>query len=397
VGKVIYIVGGGGGQLSLVREAKRLGHRVVVSDINENPPCRSEADYFERVDTVDRTGSLAVARKYKVDGVITDQTDAAVPTVALIAEQLGLPGIGFETALRFTNKELMRRTMAGDQLVNIPESQYYDNTHAAVEFVNKSERPPQYWIVKPVNSQGSKGVNRLTGLDDIGKFQDAITESRDKGILLEEFIEGDEYSVDAFVKGGIVHSLAINKKFHYPQNECLAFRNTYLGDIPRTTENALFAANQATILRLGLRNGSTHGEYKVRGNEIYLMEIAARGGGGNISGKIIPFLTDFNPSTALIHTCLDEDFAVIFSIYQDRFAVMRFFDFDSGTLKSIAYDKERSKTLLHFELNVATGSIIQPIRNSRDRPGYFIVADFDRSVVLENERAFLSSFNLVYT
>lgn len=397
VGKVVYIVGGGSNQLSLVHEAKRLGHRVVVSDINENPPCRSEADYFERVDTVDRAGSLVVARKYKVDGVITDQTDAAVPTVALIAEELGLPGIGFETALRFTNKELMRRTMAGDQLVKIPESQYFDNTHGAVEFVDKSGRPPRYWIVKPVNSQGSKGVNRLTGLDDISKFQDAITESRDKGILVEEFIEGDEYSVEAFVKDGIVHNLAVTKKFHYPQNECIDFRNTYLGDIPRTTENALFAANQATILRLGLRDGSTHGEFKVSGNEIYLMEIAARGGGGNISGKIIQFLTDFNPSTALIHTCLDEAFDVIFSDYQDRFAVMRFFDFEPGTLKSITYDYEFSKTLLHFELNVIAGSIIRPIHNSRDRPGYFIIADFDRSVVLEHERVFLSSFDLAYT
>lgn len=395
--KVIYVIGGGSNQLSLVHEAKCLGHRVVVSDINENPPCRGEADYFEQVDTVDRTASLAVAKKYKVDGVITDQTDAAVPTVALIAEELGLPGIGFETALRFTNKELMRRTMSGDSLVNIPESQYYENGHDAIEFANKSERHPQYWIVKPVNSQGSKGVNRLTGLDDMAKIQDAITESRGKGILLEEFIEGDEYSVEAFVKGGVVHNLAVTKKFHYPQNECIDFRNTYLGDIPRTTESALFAANQATILRLGLRNGSTHGEYKVRGNAIYLMEIAARGGGGNISGKIIPFLTDFNPSTALIHTCLGEDFDVAFSNYQDRYAVMRFFDFARGTLKSIAYDKERSKTLLHFELAVTSGSVIRPIHNSRDRPGYFIVADFDRSAVLENERAFLSSFDLVYT
>lgn len=395
--KVVYIVGGGSNQLSLVHEAKRLGHHVVVSDINENPPCRSVADNFEQIDTVDRTGSLMVARRYKVDGVVTDQTDAAVPTVALIAEELGLPGIGFETALRFTNKELMRRTMAGDRAVSIPESQYYENTHNAIEFANQSGRPPQYWIVKPVNSQGSKGVNRLTGVDDILKFQDAMTESRGKGILLEEFIEGDEYSVEAFVKGGIVHNLAVTKKFHYPQNECIDFRNTYLGDIPQTTESALFTANQATILRLGLRNGSTHGEYKVSGNAIYLMEIAARGGGGNISGKIIPFLTDFNPSTALIKACLGEDFDIVFLNYQDRFAVMRFFDFPSGTLESIAYDSDRSKSLLHFELNVTSGSVIRPIHNSRDRPGYFIVADLDRSVVLENERAFLSSFNLVYT
>lgn len=394
--KIVYIVGGGSNQLSLVREAKRLGHCVVVSDVNENPPCRGEADYFERVDTVDRSGSLLVARKYRVDGVMTDQTDAAVPTVALIAEELGLVGIGFETALRFTNKELMRRTMAGDGLVKIPESQYFENIHDAVEFVNNSERPPQYWIVKPVNSQGSKGVNRLSGLEDTSKIQNAISESRGKGILLEEFIEGDEYSVEAFVQSGLVHNLAVTKKFHYPQNECIDFRNTYLGDIPQTTEDALFDANQATVLRLGLRDGSTHGEFKIKGNEIYLMEIAARGGGGNISGKIIPFLTNFDPSNALIRTCLGESFEVAYSYYQDRFAVMHFFDFDIGILESITYDRERSESLLHFELNVTGGSVIRPIRNSRDRPGYFIVANLDRSVVLENERFFLSSFNLVY-
>src|SRR5712692_8200909 len=94
--KLIHIVGGGFNQVPLVEGAKAMGFRVLVTDMYKDPPARALADHCEQIDTANKEDTLKCAKKYGIDYVVTDMTDAAVPTVAYIAENLGLPGIGHE-------------------------------------------------------------------------------------------------------------------------------------------------------------------------------------------------------------------------------------------------------------------------------------------------------------
>ncbi len=393
---LVHVVAGGVNQLPLVRAAKDLGHRVLVTDMYPDPPCRAESDLFVQMDVVDRAGTLAVARRHAVQGVVTDQTDAAVPTVALIAEELDLPGIGFETALRFTNKELMRLSLTGCQDVRLPGCTFFEEMAPALDYASSEESPTGQWIVKPVNSQGSRGVARLGEGDDERLLLRAFDASRQKGVLIEEYIGGDEYSVEAFIAGGIYHNLAVTRKFHYAQNDCIDERNTYLGDVPSDIEEALFRANDEIAGRLEPGICSMHTEYKVQDGTVYLIETAARGGGGNISGKLLPFLTDFEPCRALVQAAMGEPIDTPFGDYRTRFAVMRFFNFEPGVLGSIDFDRDVAEGLLHFELDVGPGSEIRSISDSRDRPGYFIVAGDDAEQVEHDEQAFLDTFVLGY-
>jgi carbamoyl-phosphate synthase large subunit len=363
----------------------------------EHPPCRQEADHFLQIDIVNREGTLAAARKFQIDGVVTDQTDIGVPTVALVAEELGLPGIGFEKALCFTNKELMRRSLAGCEGFQLPESHFFDDVESGQEFVLSQTVSPDFWITKPVNSQGSRGVARLLNENWVEQLERAHSSSRRAGILLEEYIDGDEYSVESFVLDNSTYNLAVTRKYHYSDGRCIDERNTYLDDVPIGVEEALYYATDKIVERLKPGSCSMHTEYMVSGSEVFLMETAARGGGGNISGKIIPFLTGFEPNTALVNLAISREIDISYSSYRDSYAVMRFFNFDPGVVTTITYDQELADQMLHFELGLSGGSLIRTVADCDDRPGYFVAASSNRETVLTQEALLLESVVISYT
>ena len=397
--KLIHIVGGGFHQVALVEVAKAMGFRILVTDMYKNPPARALADDFEQIDTTDKENTLKCAKKYGIDYVVTDMTDAAVPTVAYIAEDLGLQGIGYETALRFTNKYVMRKALQEGFAAHLPEGRYFERAEDAVRFYRDSHHEHAD-VVKPINSQGSRGVFVLDkdGVDSEELIYAAFAESRERGILLERFVPGAEYSAETFVRDGKVHNLTLTKKYHYSQNPCIDERNTFLGDVAPELEKAIFALNEKIVLALGLRFGNTHAEYKVNSSGIYLMEIAARSAGGSIGGKIIPFLTEFDCLRALLHVLTDRPFEIAIQDYRKRFAVLKFFNFPVGRVKRIFVNKNITRDLMVFTLTdyLEEGGYVKPIKDSRDRLGYFVVNGIDREEVLRWEKQAETAVQLEY-
>lgn len=395
--KLIHIVGGGFNQVPLVKKALSKNLSVLVTDSNDNPPAREFASFFEKVDTTAREDTLAVTTRYRADFVLTDMTDVAVPTVAYIAEKLSLPGIGYETSLRFTNKYVMRKALVADLRQHIPESRYFENPQDAIEGLKSLDSSKKY-VVKPINSQGSKGVEVLSPIASEARRMiiDAAAESRDRGVLIEDFVEGFEYSVESFVKAGEVHNLTLTKKFHYKDNPCLDVRNTFLGDVSEDLEQALFAVNRSIIKSLGLSFGLTHAEYKIDNDKIYLIEIAARGAGGSISSHIVPYLTGFDTLGSLIDLHTGQSFDLQIADYKKKFAVLKFFDFLPGTLKKVLINKAILEQSLVHTLDIKPGDTLRVPRDSRDRCGYFVVHGEDREQVLKKEKLLDSCVQVEY-
>lgn len=389
----VLVVGGGANQVPLVRLAQEMGHRVVVTDMNQDPPCRAVANYFARVDTTDHIGTLAVARAHGVTAVVTDQTDAAVPTVAFVAEDLGLTGIGYEVALRFSNKFVSRTFLQQHVPWLLPSFAFFDSEVAAQQHMRTMA---EVAVVKPINSQGSKGVAILNAATASHAISHAFVESRGRGVLIEEFIEGHEYSVEAYASDGKVHNLAVTRKYHYENNPCIDVRNTYLGDVDPTIQEALYRANTAVIEALGLPFGSTHAEYMVSGDRVTLMEIACRGGGGGISTHLIPYLTGFEPNRSLLSQLTNQPVVISYEDYRNRFAVLKFFEFRPGVVARVTKSIGDFPGLLSIELNIHPGQTLKPVMSSRDRPGFFIVVGDDRWHVLDRERRIQERVHIEY-
>ncbi len=384
--KIIHILGASLNQVELIKTAQRLGYKVLVSDMYENPPGKEFADFFEQADTTDLDGTFEIAKKYNIAAICTDQTDVAVTTVAYIAEKLNLKGIGYDVALRFTNKNLMRsflsEYLSDDYKGNIPGFKFFSNAQDAFKSVSElfDKFTNHALIVKPINSQGSKGVAKLVKGEADSLLQEkiniAMSESHGSGILIESFIAGYEVAVESFVEDGEIYPLCISKKDHYQANPCLDQRVEFLGDISVDLEKKLFALNSEVIKTLGQSFGLNHSEYMIANGKPYLMETAARGAGSNVSGKIVPFLTRFNTNEALINSLFNIPNNINIANYRERFAVLEFFNLNSAktvTIKAIDIDPELYKLSEELRLNVNLGDSIDGVADSRARVGQLIL------------------------
>jgi len=389
---LIHILGGGLWQLPTIRKAKALGYRVLVSDMYPNPPGFALADLHEQVDITDREATLKVAERHQIDGIICDTTDVGVPTMAYVAEKLGLPGIGLETALNFTNKYRMRDLTSKAGLANPPFRKATTLAKA------RGFGFPLPFVVKPVDSQSSRGVHVIRNSDEIDySILDALKNSRSGEIIVEGFLDGIEVTVESVVVAGRVHTVGISDKDHYAHRPEVANRLTYPAAFPVAILQSITNLNAAVVAALGLKNGVTHAEYMVVGETPYLVEIAARGAGSYVYSDIGPYLAGVDIPSAYLQYAVGGDFTATPDEIS-RAANLAFFDFPAGKVKGI-YGVEAAKTLpgVHtILLEFSPGDFIQPPNDDRSRIGLVVVFGNTRDQVLATTRQVMETVKVTY-
>ena len=176
----ILIVGAGTFQLPIVQRAS-LDYEVLLAAPAIDDRFRKYISGSLIADVRDKEAVLDFAIKNKVSGVITDQTDIAVCTVAYVAEKMGLPGIGYETGRLFTNKALMRKRLIELGIGILP----YREVSSAEEAAEFFRECGSSVILKPLDTQGSRGVSRCTTCEDIEeKFAEAAKWSGSGRVIL---------------------------------------------------------------------------------------------------------------------------------------------------------------------------------------------------------------------
>lgn len=280
----ILIIGAGDFQLPLVQRAS-LSYNVllaapVVSDMFK--PYIKDAFL---VDVRDKERILDYARKNSVCGVITDQTDIAVRSVAYVAEQMGLPGIGYETGCLFTDKSMMRARMAELGIKLLPN-----------RTVSSLEEAEAYYseiggnvIIKPLDTQGSRGVQVCRSASELAsKYEEASRWSSNRDVLIERFATGREFVVEGLTVDYEFRNLCIGDTLYFDLPDAFAAKSRIF---PTVADDALrqrvLDLNTEIITGFGLKQGITHSEFIMDGDDIYLIETAARGGGVFISSDLI--------------------------------------------------------------------------------------------------------------
>ena len=284
--KNILIIGAGDFQLPLVQRAS-LSYNVllaapVVSDVFK--PYIADALL---IDVRDKEGILAYAREKSICGVITDQTDIAVRSVAYVAENLGLPGIGYETGCLFTDKSLMRKRMAelGIKLLPNRTVSSFDEALAYYREIGGNV------IIKPLDTQGSRGVQICRSEEELeAKYAEAARWSSNHNVLIERFATGREFLVEGLSLDYEFRNLCIGDTLYFDLPDAFAAKSRIF---PTEADDGLrqrvLDLNTKIITGFGLKQGLTHSEYIMDGDDIYLIETAARGGGVFISSDLIHY------------------------------------------------------------------------------------------------------------
>jgi biotin carboxylase len=388
------ILGGSRWQLGIIQAAKLLGLRVVVADISADAPGKGIADEFVQIDTNDREGLAEVVRRRRAGLVLAEQTDRLVPVAGYLNDKLGLPGIDEATAVRFTNKRAMRDALQ-DADVPMPKYRSVSSRAGAVEAVRWTGLPA---IVKPLRAQSSIGVTLATSLEEAGAAYETAHElGKSDEVLVEEFVDGLEVTVEGISIDGTCTILAMSEKAHYAHRPCVARLLAYPPRLPEETLRRLEQTAKRIVEHLGLQNGLSHAEYRVRGGKPYLVEVAARGGGNGIASVIVPHISGIDTYALIIRRLLGE--RVVLPAVSMRAAILEFFDFAPGTVAGI----EGKQTCIEqrlaqvLDLSYQPGDVIHAATDDRNRPGFFITLGDTRDQVDSNAAAIKSLIKVRYT
>jgi biotin carboxylase len=291
--KRILMLGAGFMQGVAIRCAKSRGWDVVVVDGNPAAPCASLADRFEPIDLKDRESLAAFAKSLMasggLDGVFTAATDFSA-SVSYVAEACGLPGHSFEAALNASDKVRMRARfdragVPSPAFIGIGES---DRADAASLVASRGIAFPL--VVKPADNMGARGCRKVDGSESLDvAIADAIRYSRTRTAIVEEYMDGPEFSLEALVYDGVIRMAGFADRHIFFPPYFIEMGHTIPSDLSEENKRALVDAFSKGIRALGLSHGVAKGDVKLTPKGPMIGEIAGRLSGGYMSGWTFPY------------------------------------------------------------------------------------------------------------
>jgi len=392
-GKTVLFVGAGRHQRRAILRAQELGLRVVAVDRNEAAPGLAVADVAEVVDFAEVPEVIDTGRRHAVDGVLTVSADRAVPVVAAVAEELGLPGIGTQVAHVMTQKIAMRRLLAD---AGVPQPRFaaardLASARAAAETVGFPA------VLKPADSGGQRGVFRLESIDDLdAHLHAALAESAGGEVVIERFHEGLELNGLVVARDGTAEVLTLSDRLRPPGigfgvGWIHVYPTTIFGDVLAEAERVAEHATRA----LGLRDGLAFPQLLVTDEGVLVVEVAARIPGGQMADlarhAVGVDLFEVAVRQALGEPVPDE----LARPQRQQPLAIRFLTASPGPLPTGRVteigpldDVLAAPGVVQAEAYLQVGETIRPVRLDGDRRGYVIaVADTNVEALQRAEAA----------
>ena len=386
--KTVLFVGAGRHQRRAIVRAKELGLRVVAVDRNPDAPGLASADEARVVDFADVAGVVAVGRELAVDGVLTVSADRAVPVVAAVAEQLGLPGIGTKTAHLMTHKVAMRRRLAED---GVPQPQFAA-VRAQREAKPAGETVGFPAVLKPADSGGQRGLFQLRSFDDLERhLHAALAESPTDEAIVEAYVDGLELNGLVVARGGNAHPLLLSDRLRpegigFGVGWIHSYPSTLFGD---TLEEAEQVALQA-VRALGLRDGIAFPQLIVSDGRALVVEVAARIPGGQMADLAFHALGVDLVEIALLQALGEPVPEELVVPRHSRPTAIRFLTARPGPLpvgkvtKVGSLDRVlQAPGVVQADVFLQEGETIRPVRLDGDRRGYVIAVGDTNAQALE--------------
>ena len=289
--QTIMIIGAGRLQVPAIKKAKEMGLYTVATDYNRSAPGLALADDRLIISTRDIDGSVRETRRYhrevhKIDGVMTVGTDASM-TVAAVANALGLPGIRFINAEAASNKLKMRSRFV-EHGVPCPALGECWTVEDALAHFKRLNRVPV--VLKPSDNMGARGVSRADTEDDIRRAFAFAKEATPSGeVIIEEFMEGPELSIDALVYDGQIHITGVADRLIAMPPYFVETGHIMPSALPADQIADAIDVMSRGIRALGLSLGAAKGDIKVTPAGARVGEIAARLSGGFMSAYTYPY------------------------------------------------------------------------------------------------------------
>jgi biotin carboxylase len=286
----IAVIGANEPLIPFFRQAKALGYEVIGIAIEKGAVCKKYCDRFYPISFADKDQVVEVCRKEKVDGIISFSLESALPTISYVAAKLGLVS-NSEESIKLTQSKFAQRQAL--EKAGIPVPKYYLIENAS-DLEKTQFRYPV--IVKPVDSGGSQGICKVERPEELGKaYKYAIDYSRTSKAIIEEFVDGREFSVEYISHQGMHYFLQITDKVTSGAPRFVEMQHHQPADIPASVWTRIQQMVENALTALKIENSASHTEIKWNSrDELYIIETGARMGGDYISSDLVRLSTGYD-------------------------------------------------------------------------------------------------------
>lgn len=299
----VLILGAGLMQKPAILAAKELGYKACVIDADENAVSVPLADRFDKIDLKDRKSILEHAKilsqKDGLSAVFTAGTDFSA-SVSFVTDALNLPSHSFEAACNASSKTRMRGCF---EKAGVPspkftgvDSSFLEKPLSYEEFCSKYfGSDNEILVIKPVDNMGGRGCRMVRNAEEfIPAVKDAVSNSRTGNAVVEQYMDGPEFSIDALVFDGTVTVTGFAERHIYYPPYFIEMGHTMSAVLPKEIHDELISTFALGIKALGLSHGVAKADIKYTKNGAMIGEIAGRLSGGYMSGWTFPYASDMN-------------------------------------------------------------------------------------------------------
>ena len=374
--KRLLVLAAGILQVPVIKKAKEMGIYVIAADGDPNAVGLKYADKVIVVNITSEGEVLKVAREEHIDGVIHPCSEVSMNVMGRLNDELGLSGINREQAIRATNKHLMREAFEKGNAPS-PKSFLTENVDDAWMYLQNDFSTDG--ILKPSRNSGSRGIAKVSRdmekADFVKAYEIALNESRDKSVLIEQFIEGPEFSIEIIVWNGKVNVLTVTDKKTTGAPHFVELGHNQPSCFSATEVETLKAAAVAGVKALGVNNCTCHAEAKLMEGKAYLMEIGARLGGDFISTELTHLSTGIDMVAAAINVALGVE-PDLKPKEEPKGVCIRYFCPNPGKLVSISNTEILKDPRVYlWEIYHKVGDVIPEVTSSLCRSGHVIVTE----------------------
>lgn len=365
--KRILMLGGSMQQIPAIKAAKQKGYYTITCDYLPNNPGHKYADEYHNVSTTDEQAVLELAKKLDIDGIVAYASDPAAITAAYVAENLNLPGNPYDSVKVLTQKDLFRDFLAENGF-NTPKANGYTTFEDAYNEIDQFKFPV---MVKPVDSSGSKGVVKIYNKEQLkDAVKEALSYSRGKRIIIEEFIQKKGYQIsgDGFsVDGKLVFTSYGNELYSGKgTREYVALGEFWPSLLSSELKAKVDNELQRLITALNMKTSAYNIEVILDENDdVYILELGPRNGGSYIP-QLINYATGVDLVDYTLRAAVGEDCSdLAMKETQGCYSNYMLYSTVSGNFKGIWFDENFKKNnLLDVYCTYSEGDEVHAYQNT---------------------------------
>ncbi len=369
----LAVIGANAPVIPFYRQAKALGYYIIGIAWAEGAVCKQFCDKFYPISFKDKDEVLRVCREERIDGITSFSLESALPTVVYVAQSMGLVS-NTQECVRLTETKFAQRKAFEEHRIPVPK---YMKLVKGEEVPNLKMRYPI--IVKPLDSGGSQGITKIDSSEGLAEaLEDAFDHSRTQQAIVEEFVDGREFSVEALSHQGVHYILQITDKVTSGAPHFIEMQHHQPADLTIDVSSRIKEMVEKALTSLKIENSPSHTEIKLdsEGN-LYIIEIGARMGGDFITSDLVRLSTGYDMVKGAIELAVGK-FDVP-SINASYFSGVYFYSALAPQIGEIIHNHSNYPEIVSYEMEEGP---LTEVHSNADRNGYFIYQSGKRKMII---------------